>query len=497
LALMSRLARAIASNYVVLAIQAGSLLLLAPLIISHQGIATFGRWSLIVAITGYLRLLDLGVGPATARSVAVASGSTELSAAVSTTACLLAGVGLVAVVSAVGVGVTAPSVGPGHEFQLALAVAITSLAIQLPLTVADQVLYGLDRIVERNLFGGLRASASFLTMAVFVILGQRLVVFVLAGASAELVIAVAQAAFVWITVPGLRMSVSSVGGRQLRQVGRISIGIFGLSVASQLVVYSDTIVVGAFLGASTTGVYSIAMRIIGSATQFLNQASDVFLPRFSSAHATGSEVGAGRGVAVATRLTVCIAFALIGVFVAFGDRLIHVWVGAGFDRAWVPLLLLSGSLALNAPLRFAVLWAIAGNQHQRIARFALAEAAVNVALTLAVVGPLGIRGVAAVSMVTFTISNGWLIPRFVFPRLGLNWLTDFVRPIGLALVASVPVSAGVHAALGSARPAAWIILIGSAVWFGLVLTALWLLVLGRSERRAVVDALRVRAAVAR
>jgi O-antigen/teichoic acid export membrane protein len=494
---MSRLFRAIASNYAVLAIQGGSLLLVAPLIISHQGVATLGRWSLILAITGYLRLLDLGVGPATARSVAIAGDHTELNSAASATVCLLSAVGLIALLAGGVIGFTASAAHPAHEFQLALAIAIASLAIQLPLTVADQVLYGLERIVERNLFGALRSGASFLAIALFVLLGQRLVVFVLAGACAELIVAVAQAAFVWVTIPGLRISLHGVDARQLRQVGRVSTGIFGLSVASQLVVYSDTIVVGAFLGAATTGVYSIAMRIIAGVTQFLNQASDVFLPRFSRAHAEGSEVAAGRGVAVATQLTVCIAFALIGVFVAFGDRLIHVWVGTGFDRAWVPLVLLSGSLALNAPLRYAVLWAIAGNQHHRIARYALAEAALNVVLTLVVVGPLGIRGVAGASMVTFTISNGWLIPRFVYPRLGLNWLIDFVRPIGLALVASVPVSAGVHAALGSARPAAWVVLIASAVWFGLVLTVLWLLVLGRSERRAVVDALRVRPAVAR
>jgi O-antigen/teichoic acid export membrane protein len=494
---MSRLARAIASNYVVLAIQAGALLLLTPLIISHQGISTLGRWSVIVAITGYLRLLDLGVGPATARSVAIAGDPSELSSATSATVCLLSAVGLVALLAGGVIGITAPAAHPAREFQLALAIAIASLAIQLPLTAADQVLYGLGRIVERNLFGALRSGASFLAIATVVLLGQRLVVFVIAGAGAELTVAIAQATFVWVTVPGLRISLKVVDVRQLRRVGRVSTGIFGLSVASQLVVYSDTIVVGAFLGAATTGVYSIAMRIIAGATQLLNQASDVFLPWFSRAHAEGSEAAASRAVAVATRLTVCIAFALIGVFVAFGDRLIHIWVGAGFDRAWVPLLLLSGSLALNAPLRYAVLWTIAGNQHHRIARYALAEAAVNVALTLAVVGPLGIRGVAGASLVTFMISNGWLIPRFIYPRLGLSWLIDFVRPIGLALVASVPVSAGVHAALGSVRPAAGIVVIASAVWFGLVLTVLWLLVLRRSERRAVLDALRGRPAVAR
>jgi hypothetical protein len=180
---------------------------------------------------------------------------------------------------------------------------------------------------------------------------------------------------------------------------------------------------------------------------------------------------------------------VIGTFVAFGQQLIAVWVGPGFGRAWIPLLLLSGGLAFNAPLRFAVIWAIAGDRHGRIARLAIIEAVVNIALTIALVNPFGIRGVAAASLATFAVWNGCLVPRRVFPELGLDWVSDFIRPIAVAALITIPLAAGVRAVVVSASASSVVIVVCAAAWSALELAALWRILLRRTERVALRRAL--------
>jgi O-antigen/teichoic acid export membrane protein len=259
-------------------------------------------------------------------------------------------------------------------------------------------------------------------------------------------------------------------------------GIFGLNVAAQVVVYSDTLVVGALYGAISTGVYAVAMRAVQGATLLLHQLSDAFFPGFAHAHARGDQ-GVAPRVSLATSLTVCVTVAMIGMLVAFGDRLLHLWVGSGFERAWIPMLLLSTSLALNGPLRYAILWSIASDLHGRLARIALTEAAINLILSVVLGIAFGLVGVASASCATFIGSNGIVMPRLLFPMLGLDWRACFLRPIAVSCVAVLPFSALLHWLLAGHQIAAGVVVVGSLGWLVLTFVALAQLVVGRRELR--------------
>src|SRR4029077_14087750 len=62
--------RSVASNWVRYAFSVGLAFFLAPYVVSHLGGAGYGVWSLVVSLTGYLGLFDLGVRGAVTRFVA-------------------------------------------------------------------------------------------------------------------------------------------------------------------------------------------------------------------------------------------------------------------------------------------------------------------------------------------------------------------------------------------------------------------------------------------
>ena len=146
-----RLRRNIGSNYLTVIAQAAFLVLATPYVIDALGAEIFGGWAVILAVVGYLRLLDLGLGPATARFVAIASSPAELSTTVSTALATLAGAAVLGLLAAALAIAAVPGLLPGVEgLRTALTLAAISTALQIPLGAFSH-LFGLERIYERNL----------------------------------------------------------------------------------------------------------------------------------------------------------------------------------------------------------------------------------------------------------------------------------------------------------------------------------------------------------
>src|SRR5581483_1634926 len=155
---------------------------------------------------------------------------------------------------------------------------------------------------------------------------------------------------------------------------------------------------------------------------------------------------------VGTRVTLVVGYPFVATLIGLGQPLIVAWVGEPFRSAWVPLALLAGGLAFGAPLRFGVLWAIAAGRHRRVAVYALLDSLFNVGLSVALVGPLGINGVALGTFIALALSNGWFMPRVIYAAAGMSWLKDYVRPVIMAAAVAAPLSAVLRFAVAPAIP---------------------------------------------
>ena len=111
-----------------------------------------------------------------------------------------------------------------------------------------------------------------------------------------------------------------------------------------------------------------------------------------------------------------VGYPAIAVVVGLGAPLIDLWVGDGFEDAWLPLALLAGGLACTAPIRFGVLHAIGAARHGAIARVALIEAVANLALGILLVNLVGLWGVALAVFVSLAVSTGSSSPASCIPR---------------------------------------------------------------------------------
>lgn len=435
-----RLGGAIASNYVAFSAQVVFLLALTPYVIARQGAGVFGAWTIVLLVAGYLRLLDLGIGQATARFVAARFSVAERREVVATSIVVLALAGLVGTLTGLVVAALSPGIFGDHAgLPQALAVMAVSTGLQVPLNTFGNALFGLGRIVERNAFVTARMVVSALAIVVTVETGGGLAAFVSAQAAGELAVMLAQAAWCRFRIEELKVSWRDARRSHLREVGSFSIAVLGFTVATQLAFYSDGLVIGAALGTAAVAVYTVAARLVEGTSQLLSQFADVFMPVFAELDAA-EQTERGRALFFAgTQVTLVIGFPLIGLLIALGEPLIRLWIPQdAFAASWPPLAMLAGALVFTAPLRFGVLWAIGSARHGRIAFYAIVDSVANILLSVLLVGPLGIVGVSLATLVTLAISNGWLIPRAVCAGLGVPLWSGYLRPVLVAACALAP-----------------------------------------------------------
>ena len=179
--------KSLAANWVGYAANIAVAFFLSPFIVSHLGEAGYGVWSLLMAVTGYLGLVDLGVRVTTGRYLNYYLGRNEHAQATETvnaSLTLYSALGLIMLAAATVTGLYFPFLFP-----------------RLPGELAQQARLVLP-ILGLNMWFGLYAA----TFSQLLLANNR---FDLKNASALSILAIRTAATVWV---GMSLSLLKFSG---------------------------------------------------------------------------------------------------------------------------------------------------------------------------------------------------------------------------------------------------------------------------------------------
>jgi O-antigen/teichoic acid export membrane protein len=463
------------TRYVLLFVNIVIGIFLMPFTMHHLGKAQYGLWMLAASMTAYLQLLDLGYGNGLVRQVTQADArgdEDEMNAVLSTFLVVYIVIGLfalcaVAVLSAV-VLPRFPNLSPTEvtTAQDVLRILGLRIAIAFPMSVFGAVTTARQRFA---LTGSIAIGVALLQgAATFLLLSAGYGLIALVSVTTLIAIA-SYAAYVgaaFATFPGLRLSLSRFSLEQAREVTTFSLYLFLISLAIQFGYNVDNLIIAAFAGTSAVAVYAVAFRLADYQRQLCNQFNGLLFPvvvRFSAA----DEMAALRSTLVdGTRIALGLIAGVTLCLVAFGDRLVLLWMGAEFLDSLAPLYVLAAAgvvLVAAGPLGNLLL---ARGRHRVVAFSCLGEAMVNLLLSLWLVRTYGIIGAAAGTAISVTISNVLIQMPAACRLLGIPIGTFLRRVSAPSLIALVPALAAAWLLRVAAAPASLVEILGSGALVG-------------------------------
>ncbi|MFT5050830.1 MAG: O-antigen/teichoic acid export membrane protein [Chlamydiales bacterium] len=451
----------IGSNWALNVLQILVFMVLSPFVVRTLGQDVNGVWQSIVALAGPLQLLILGVPMASVRFITenLSKGDREgTNAAVSTCLAICLIMGVVALVTGTGLyflfehkylsseswaGLTAQTTADAR-------IAFVVFVLTVTMGFAARLPYGIFEahhdFVRRNLVVG---GGFLLKLALTLILLSHDASLVLLAIVQITCMLTEFAVALWVVrrnYPEISFGLRAFDRSMVRRILSFSIFAMLLNVGAQLAFRTDALVIGWFESPGDVTTYDIGNKIFEPFTNLVLGIGMVVMPLATALHAKGQTADLGAVLSKWTKISFTLVLA-IGIFLlVLGPEFLAWWFGDDYDPQSGSLLqVLMVSFLIFLPVRGVALPILMGlGKPGRPAIGLLGMGLLNLLLSVALIGPYGLMGVAL----------GTAIPNVLFA--GFVFLTACrqldLKPMELALY-----SAG-RALLG-ALPATLLLLI--------------------------------------
>jgi len=469
-------------------------LVLLPFNVSHLGAAAYGVWLLASSVTIHFSVLDLGFGGAFIRFVAryrARRDARALNEIASTLFFVYSGVGvlayIVAAVVAFNLGalfrITPEQAEVGRWLLLIIGVQV---ALNFPFSVFGGVVNGFQRY---NVNSGVSIVSSVAVAAVNVAIlkaGYGLVPLVLATTSVR----VATYFVYWRNAchiyPALRLSPSFFRRDRLRELMGFSVYSLLIDVGYRLNYQVDQLVIGTFLGVTPIAIWAPASRIVTSTQQLTNQLNSVLFPVVVDSDAVARGDRLRRIFLHGTRLSLAMVLPIGVTLVVLADPLIHAWIGARVSEmeGSVPVLqILSIAIMFRVGAGAATTLLKGGGMHRLMATVSIATGIANVLLSVALVRPLGLRGVALGTLIPVACSTLFFVYPAACRRVAIPLRTFFAQAIWPALWPALALGAAYYMLLPDDLPRRLSVIALESIVGGLFYLALFsVMAIGRRDR---------------
>jgi O-antigen/teichoic acid export membrane protein len=440
-----RILRNIFSNWTSYLVTAVVGFMLTPVVVHSLGTTGYGLWTLVLSITGYFGLLDLGIRSSVSRFLArhlELNDDRGVNTTASTAFVILIAGGLLALLATVVIALfffQSLRIEPQYASAARTALLITGINISclLPLGLFSAILYASERF---DIVSGITIAME-LTRAALVIWLLRHGYGLVALSVVALLVTWVQYATMAVTAkvlhPRLRIARRYVDRAASRELFGFSVYRFIWIVSNQLIFYSDAVVIGIFLGAGAITSYAIATTLINYARTVVFLLLDPFYPSAARMDAKGDFAELQRLLIVGTRIALVVALPLCIGLLFLGRQFITLWVGSAYAGGAVVLMVLVIPQFFSMPQYVSALVLAGMARHRTFAYVALCEGVANVLLSIFLVKRIGIIGVAWGTVIPALITNTLVIPLYTLRVLNLSpgayLLKAYLRPVLCAL----------------------------------------------------------------
>lgn len=417
-------------------------------IVRHTGLAGLGLWSLVMAFTGYAALFDLGLASGFSRHIAAHHARDDrhaLSAVLSTgfffylvTGFLILAATWWSLPALVAYVVADAASWP--EVLGLLRGALLLLVAQQALAPFVAVPIGLQRMGLANVIGWAVSLVKVVATVGLLHAGYGVTGLLYAqGAviAAQYLLAVPAA---FLIAPGLRLDPRTLGMPVFRELFSFGWRSQIARMANLVNFQTDRVVLAwVYRDVALVGAYRLGEDLSSKLRQAPALLVTALVPAAADLDARDQQDTLQHLCIVSTKYMAAVAFPLTAFTIAAADPLMRAWMGQqeGLGTAaWVLRLLALGYLA-NLLAGPAMSVALGRGRADLAMQAGIVSTVANIVLTIALVFPAGIYGVAAATSLGMLISTAWFFAR-LHSALGVQPAALLREALLWPALASVP-----------------------------------------------------------
>ncbi len=434
-------ARNVSTRYLAIFIDGAIGLVLLPFNVSHLGPSTYGLWILITSVTWFFGVLDLGYGGALPKFIAKYRAwrdRTALNEVVSTVTLVFGGLGAMCFLVTAVLAWQFDSLFNVDPAQLSTARRVllivgVYLSVRFPLSVFGAVTYGFQRYYLNN---GVSIGTSLVVAAVNVAVlsaGYGLVALVAATTAVRIL---SLGFFAWNAFrayPGLRVRPSLFRRSRLREVTGFSVYMAVLDWSAKLNYSSDALVIGAILGTTAVGVWTVAQRVSQVTQQLTSQLNDALFPNVVDSDESQRQDRLQMILLQGTKLSLALAAPLTIGLIVHASALVESWVGAPFAASVLPMQILLTVVLVRVTTAPANQILKGAGRHHILTYVNATTAVVNVLMSIALIRPLGLVGVALGTLLPVSVAAVFVLYPAACRRVGLPLSRPLVESVWPAM----------------------------------------------------------------
>ncbi len=421
-------------------------LVITPIAISYLGQEGYGLWAAFGGILGYVGLLGFGVPAAAPKFVAhyqALKDHKNLNSLISTLLVIYVAMSLLAFIASAGLSLFLPALFKlppelAAAGRTAFIIAGVTLAFSFPVSLLSGIIMGHQRVDAANVIWTGSNLVNFFGVVATLRLGFGLPGMAVAGLLSVIFTAIADLLFVRQSLPHIWVKLGPFANIMAKQTLSFSGYLFIISVGAQVVFATDNILIASFLGVATVTAYAITYQLVNVCIQLVSRVGDALFPAFAELHALQSGVGMWQSYLMATRISLSIGVAFMVVLAAAGEDFIGWWVGPKNFAGGQVLTLFLLLLLFRGPVHIAVVVLSAAGRVRAMTAANVTEAVLNLSLSLLLVRPFGVLGVALGTIIAQAFTNAWWLPWYTNRFLGLGQKVYIKNAILEPLLIGVP-----------------------------------------------------------
>jgi O-antigen/teichoic acid export membrane protein len=404
--------------------------LITPAVIHGLGDDAYGGWLLINSFVGYMKLLDLGTSGGTVKYGAGAhdrGDAADLRRVFDTSTAMFLSVAILTLVVTGGLSVALPRFYPGAIANQSEAIAILGVATAIDLgfrpyaaALRMRSLHFIYDAIEIATFGVFKLGL-LLYYAYRGTLDYHVLAVLTFAETVSRLVFVAIAALV-VNPATRRINPFHLDRGMMRKLATMGVSASLIQIADLVRFQVDAGVIGWRLPEEPKGIaiFGVGTRLPSIAFVVIGTIGSVLMPRFSGLAETKDHEGTAKLLRRADLMTGLVASLVLTNLMVLGPQFLMLWL----HKPWIPesgrilQIMVPGYFiaALTGPSAAMI---YGRGSIRGLMLLTVAEAAVNLAMSVLLVGPLGLYGVAIGTAVPLAVFRGIIFPLLVKKEMGI------------------------------------------------------------------------------